>query len=693
MPSYTTADIRNVALVGHAGCGKTSLLEALLKEAGVIHQKGLVEAGTTVSDFTDEEKKTVYSIYPSFAHCDVHGAHMNFIDTPGYGDFVGQALSVLPAAETAAVVISATAGIEPQTRRMMERTADIGLARMIIVNKIDAEGVQLEELLENIRDTFGKECLPINLPAKDRAGVIDCFFNTEGESEFSSVAAAHQQIVEQVVEMDEDLMSVYLEQGEVKPEQLHEPFQKALSEGHLIPICFVSARSHADPQKSVGVKELLGVFAKLAPSPAEGPRRYFYKGATPETPLPYSSDPAGHLLAHVFSVTIDPYSGKVSVFRVHQGKIDGSTKVLVCNRNEGENKKVLKFNHMFRFQGKEHIDCTEVVPGDIAAIGRVDEIRRDAVLHENAAEEEVYIKTPVLPQPMYGLAVSTKERGDEQKISDALHKALEEDPSIKVVRDNVTHETVIYGVGELHLRMLLDRFRARYKLDLDTRPPKIAYRETISSKAEGHYRHKKQTGGAGQFGEVYIRLEPLPRGTGFEFVDAIVGGVIPNQFIPAVEKGVRAAMEHGILAGFPVQDVRVTLYDGKHHPVDSKEVAFTTAGRKAFQLAFMDARPQVLEPIVKVEITVPQGNMGDVNGDLSTRRGQIQDTEILSGGMACVKAQAPLAELSTYQNQLKSMTGGQGSFTMEFSHYDPAPELVAKAVLAQYSPKKEEDED
>ncbi len=693
MPSYSTADIRNIVLVGHAGSGKTSLLEAMLVEAGVLHQKGLVESGTTVSDFTDEEKKTGYSIFSATAHCTYDQRMLNFIDTPGYSDFVGQSAMALSAIETAAVVISATAGIEPVSRRMMERSAEAGLARMIIVNKIDAENVRLEELVHNIRETFGKVCLPVNLPAKDRSAVIDCFANTEGEAEFSSVADAHQQIVDQVVEVDEDLMNTYLEQGEVAPEQLQSAMVRALAEGHLVPICFVSSRIHTNPQVSTGVKELMNVLAQFAPSPVDGVKRYFYKGNAPEAPLAYSADPSGHLLAHVYSVSIDSFSGRVSTFRVHQGRIDSASKVFVCNRNDGEVKKALKFGHMFKFQGKEHVDCAEAIAGDIVGVARIDEIRRDGVLHDNPAEEDVYIRTPTLPQPMYGLAVSTKERGDEQKISEALTRALEEDPSLKVVRDNVTHETVVYGIGELHLRMLLDRFRARYKLDLDTRTPKIAYRETIAAKAESHYRHKKQTGGAGQFGEVYMRVEPLPRGTGFEFVDAIVGGVIPNQFIPAVEKGVKQALDQGVLAGFPVQDVRVVLHDGKHHPVDSKEIAFITAGRKAFQLGFMDAKPQLLEPIVKIEVTVPQSNMGDINGDLSTRRGQIQDTEILPGNMVSIRAQAPLAELSNYQNQLKSMTGGQGSFTMEFSHYDPVPDLIAKQVLAQAGPRKEEEED
>ena len=693
MPSYSTADIRNIALVGHAGSGKTSLLEAVLLEAGALHQKGTIEAGTTVSDFTDEEKKTGYSIFTSIAHCRYANRLLNFIDTPGFSDFVGQSLSVLPAADTACVVVSAPAGIEPFTRRMMEKAAEIGLARIIIVNKMDAENVHLEDLVGKIQETFGKECLPINLPNSDRTGVVDCFLNSSGETEFSSVTKAHQQIIDQVVEVDEELMSVYLEQGEVKPDQLQVAAVKALKEGHLVPICFVSARDHINPQSSTGIKELLQVLAEFAPSPVQGLRRYFYKASAPETPLPYEPDPAGHLLAHVFNVTIDAFTGKVSTFRVHQGRIDSSTKVLLCNKNEGEVKKALKFGHMFKFQGKEHVECPEAVAGDIVSIARIDEIRRDAVLHDHSAEEDVYIKTPAVPQPMYGLAVSTKERGDEQKISEALTRAVEEDPSLKVVRDNVTHETVLYGIGELHLRMVLDRFRSRYKLDLDTKPPKIAYRETIAGKAESHYRHKKQTGGAGQFGEVYMRLEPLPRGSGFEFVDAIVGGVIPNQFIPAVEKGIKQALEHGVLAGFPIQDLRATLHDGKHHPVDSKEIAFITAGRKAFQLGFMDAKPQLLEPIVKIEVIAPQSNMGDINGDLSTRRGQIQDTEILSGGMVSIKAQAPLAELSNYQNQLKSMTGGQGGFTMEFSHYEAVPEVIAKGLLAQFSPKRDEEED
>ncbi|MFW6060502.1 MAG: elongation factor G [Phycisphaeraceae bacterium] len=690
MPKYSTSDIRNVALVGHAGAGKTTLVEALMKTAGVIGAMGEVEKGDTLSDFTDEEKEHGHSLYNAIVHCDYDGAHINLIDTPGAPDFLGQPITSFPGVETAVVVIDAAAGIESVTRRLFQRIQERKLCCMIVINKMDAENTDLPGLVEQIRETFGSGCLPINLPAQNGKAVVDCFFNPSGESDFGSVEAAHTALVDQVVEVDEALMEKYLEQGEVQPEQLHEPFEQALREGHLVPICFTAAHPHNDPGNPVGIDELLNVFVKLAPNPTEGNPRPFIKGEENNgAEFHAEPDPKAHALAHVFNVRIDPFVGKLCAFRVHQGTITKDSQLYIGDPKAGESKRPFKVGHLFKMQGKEHAEIPDAIPGDIAAVAKVDEIHHDAVLHDHHDEDRIHLRPLTLPKPMQGLAVSPTKRGDEQKIADGLTKLQEEDPTFTVTRDATTKETVIHGLGDLHLRVILERLKHRYHVEVDTRPPKIAYRETITTNAEGHHRHKKQTGGAGQFGEVYLRIEPMERDAGFEFSNDIFGGAIPNQFIPAVEKGVREAMEEGAIAGYPLQDIKVSVYDGKHHPVDSKEVAFVTAGKRAFLDAVSKARPVLLEPMVEMEVTAPNDYMGDITGDLSGKRGRILGTEMLAGGQAMIRAIVPLSEVSNYQSQLKSMTGGQGNFTMELSHYDPAPSHIQEQIVAQHKPKAE----
>ena len=686
MPKYATSDIRNLILAGHAGTGKTTLTESLLHAAGAIGHIGSVEKGDTASDFTDEEKTHGHSLQSAVVHCDYQGKHINLIDTPGSTDFVGHAISVMPAAETLAVVVDAAAGIESMTRRMMDRAKDRNLCRMIIINKIDAENVDLAALVDAIRETFGNTCLPINLPTGGGTGVVDVFNKAQGDADFGTVEDAHTAIVDQVVEVDEALMEVYLEQGEVKPEQLHAPFEKALRQGHLVPICFTAARPHADHDKPVGVAELLDIIVHLAPNPAEGNPRPFIRDGDADNVIHAESAPDKHVLAHAFQVRIDPFVGKLSAFRVHQGTVTKDTQLHI-----GDSKKPFKVGHLFKLQGAKHVEIDIAVPGDIAAVAKVEEVRYDAVLHDSQEEADVRLKPLPFPEPMQGLAISPTRRGDEQKIADALTKFQEEDPCFKVTRDSVTKERVIHGLGELHLRVILEKLKNRYNVEVETKPPKIAYRETIQSKAEGHHRHKKQTGGAGQFGEVFLRVEPLERGSGFEFSNDVFGGSIPSQFIPAVEKGINQALEEGAIAGYPLQDIKVSVYDGKHHPVDSKEVAFVTAGKRAFIDAVRRAKPVLLEPLVNIEVTVPNQFMGDITGDLSGKRGRIQGTDMLPGDQALVKAVVPLAEVSNYQSQLKSVTGGQGSFTMEFDHFGPVPGNVQQQIVAVYKPKEQDD--
>jgi elongation factor G len=580
------------------------------------------------------------------------------------------------------VVINAQAGIERITQRMMAVAQDRQLCRLILVNKIDAEGVDLAGLTERIRDTFGSECLPINLPANGGRQVVDCFFQPSGSpTDFSSVAEAHGRIIDQVVEVDEELMELYLEQGqELQPEQLHDPFEKALREGHLIPICYISAETGA------GIPELLEILVRLMPNPAEGNPPPYMKGEGADMiPVAVSPDPNLHVLAHVFKVINDPFRGKLGIFRIHQGRITPNSQLFI-----GDARKPIKVNHLYRLHGNEQIEVPEGVPGDILAIARVDEVHFDAVLHDSHDEDHHHLKSMQCPVPLFGLAISPKKRGDEQKLADALHKLESEDPCFHVEHNLSTNETVMRGLGELHMKVLMRRLSDQFHVEVDTRPPRIPYRETITAKAEGHHRHKKQTGGAGQFGEVFLRIEPLARGGGFEFVDAVVGGVIPNQFIPSVEKGVRQIMDEGAVAGYPLQDIRVTLYDGKFHPVDSKDIAFVTAGRKAFLEAIDKARPAILEPIVKIRILAQNTAMGDLAGDLSSRRGRVLGSDAASMGQIAIDGEVPLAELDGYESRLKSLTGGEGTYSIELSHYEAVPANIQKQLQDAYQRNESE---
>ncbi len=681
--THSIKRIRTIALVGQAGAGKTTLAEALLARAGAIPAPGSGGRGTTVCDYTPLEKQLQHSLKLAVASFDFQETKIHLLDTPGYPDFLGHALPALAAVETAAIVINAQNGIEMMTGRFMQWAAKCGLDRLVVVNKIDAENLDLEGLLERIQQAFGKECLPLNLPAANHSRVSDCFFAPSGEADFSSVEEAHRKLIDQVVEVDEKLMERYLEKGEVTPEELHEPLERALREGHLIPVVFTSAKSGA------GVAELLEVVEKLLPNPAEGnPPAYLSTpaGGGAPTELQPVPDPAKHVLAHVFKIEIDPYIGRLAVFRMHQGRLTPGTQLYV-----GEGRKPIKPGHLYLLRGKTQTEVHEAIPGDICAIAKIDEIQFDHILHDAASDAQVHARPLELPTSVFGLAVQPRKRGDEQKVSDVLHKIMAEDPCFRIEHNAQANETVMRGLGEMHLRTVLEKMSSQYKIELDTRPPSIPYRETIATRAEGHSRHKKQTGGAGQFGEVYLKVEPLPRGTGFEFVDSVKGGSIPNQFIPSVEKGVRSVLDSGFVAGYPLQDVRVIVYDGKSHPVDSKDVAFMSAGRKAFLDALAKARPIVLEPIVNVEIVAPEERMGDIAGELSGHRGQIKGSDAPRPGLVQITAQAPLSELEHFPARLKSITAGHGSYSLEFSHYEPAPPQLQQKLVAAHRPAAAEE--
>ena len=671
---HTTQDIRNIVFTGHTGAGKTSLIEALLFQAGETTQAGVIEKGNTVTDCDPLEQQHQHSLYVSVATAHHAGCHINLIDTPGHPDFQGQILTALSAADTVAVVINAAAGIEPMSRKVMEWVSYLHLPCMVVINRIDAAPDKLEKCLQEITDVFGRECLPLELPVNQAAQVVEVYDQASGTADFSSVADAHTALIEQVVEANESAMEHYLEEGAVPAAELHDAFEQALRDNHLIPVCFTSART------GTGIAELLAIIAKLAPNPLEATPHPFIRHQGTKTVETWATpDPEKPLLAHVFHVEFDAFVGKLALLRVHQGSLKLGSQVLI-----GAEGKPVKISHLYRLQGKERIPVTQAIAGDICAVAKIGEIEPDTILHERHEDDGIEISGMTLPTPLVGLALRAKKRGDEQKLSEVLHKLVAEDPCLRIEYDTAANETVLRGLGDLHLRIALERMDKQYHVEVEAAPPRIPYRETITKSVQTQYRHKKQSGGAGQFGEVQLEVEPLERGAGFEFVNRIVGGAISGSLIPAVEKGVRQVLASGAVSGHPLMDIRVTLLDGKMHSVDSKEIAFVVAGRKAFIQAVAEANPIILEPLVDLEVTVPAAAMGDISGDLATRRAQIHDAQADAAGNMIIQAKVPLAELDDYASRLNSLTGGEGSWAIQFSHYEPTTEKTQQALMAQH---------
>lgn len=669
-------DFRNVALLGHGGAGKTSLSEAILHKAGVINRLGSVDEKNTVSDFDDEEKNRGHSIYSSLLYFSHAGKTINLIDTPGYPDFIGAALMSIPAADTAVIVISASAGIEINTRKLFAAASTAGKARIIVINKIDAENADLKELVGQIQESFGPQCRPANLPSSDKKTIVDCIRNKTGQSPVMDVAQAHTELLESIIEADDQLMESYLSGETISDEKISEVFVKALVSGTVIPILFTNAKSE------IGIAELMDMLALYAPSPAEAKPPVLIDG---DKKVEINPDPNGPFAGLVFRVGFDARSNmKYASIRIFSGKLDSSTQLFV-----GDARKAIRPGHPLKMLGGEIKEVEAGTCGDIITLTKIDELSHGLLVHDGKFSGK--FELPAIPKPMFSLALEPISRNDENRLSSALDKLCEEDVCFKVNRDPQTKELVISGLGDLHLRIMLAKMENRYKVSVHTKPPKIPYRETITAKAEGHYRHKKQTGGAGQFGEVFLRVEPAPRDSDPPLIFSwdIYGGTIPGQFEPAILKGIQDVMESGIVAGFPMQDIKVSIYDGKHHPVDSKEVAFRTAGKGAFIDALEKAKPVLLEPIVNMEITVPAENMGDITGDMASRRGRVTGQEMLPGGMVLIRAQVPLSEVANYNSQLKSVTGGQGSYSMELSHYEPTPPNIQQQVVAQYKKEKQ----
>ncbi len=674
----STGDIRNIILLGHGGSGKTSLAEAILHTTGASNRLGSVDEKTSICDYYEEEKEHQHSIASAIVHTAYNGKAINIIDTPGYPDFIGPAIKAIPAAETAVIVISASAGIETNTRKMFQLATKADMPRVIVINKIDADNIDLPGLLKNIRETFGPQCRCANLPSADKKSVIDCIENESGESPLMDVGPAHTELIESVIEVDDELMESYLGGEEISSEKISSVFVEALKAGTIIPVVFTNSRGE------IGVNELLDIIVKYTPSPQQAKAASLKDG---EKTTELRADASGPLAGLVFRIGFDPRSNmKYSAIRLFSGTIKSDTNIF---RND--EKKGIRPGHILKPQGGENKETAAGIAGDIITLAKVEELKIGDVVHDGKAAGR--FDMPAVPEPMYSLALEPATRGDEQKIGTAIDKLCEEDPCFKVLRDQQTKELVISGLGDLHLRVILEKMERNFKLSVNTKEPKIPYRETITAKAEGYYRHKKQTGGAGQFGEVYLRVEPAERDSDppLDFSWDIFGASIPGQYEPAVHKGIKDVMQSGVVAGFPLQDIKVSVYDGKHHPVDSKEVAFRAAGKGAFIDAIQRAKPVLLEPIVNMEITVPSENMGDITGDLASKRGRVQGQDMLAGNFIVIKAQVPLSEVTQYNSQLKSVTGGRGSYSMALSHYELVPSNVQQQVVAAYAKKKQGD--
>lgn len=691
------ADIRNLAVCGHGGSGKTTLVDQLLVKSGAVSSQPSVDTGTSICDFDEEEKHHKHSIEAAVTHLDHAGKHFNLIDTPGYPDLVGQMIGSLRAVETALIAIDAHAGIKVNTRRAWNEAEKAGCAKILVLTKLDTDNIDFPELIASIKESFGNGCVPLNVPLgiSDSLCGVASTLNVPDDVDGAAIDPneINEALIESIIEVDEEVMERYFE-GEIpSEEELAKLMVTAMTSGSLTPIVCVSAKN------DIGIAELLDILAKEALPPTAISRTATKDGDTitlkPEADAP--------LAAQVFRTRIDPFVQKLSFIRIYAGTLQKDATVPTPAARKG-----VKIGPLLEVQGAETSPIDSAGPGEIVAIAKCEDF------HTGTSLGEVELPPLKFPTPMVGLAIMPKARGDEVKLSGALHKITEEDSTIHLDHDPETKEMVLTGMSELHLTLIQERLKRRDKVEVDTKEPKIPYRETIQANGEGSYRHKKQSGGSGQFAEVHIRMFPLPEGTdideyctkdrfphlkhphyheksNFLWVDSVVGGAIPGNFMPAIEKGFLERLRQGVVAGYPVQNVCVEVHFGKDHPVDSNETAFKMAASKAFAQVFKESRPGLLEPMVNMHITVPADNVGDVSSDLSGRRGQMVGMEQAGGGMTTVEAKAPLAEVSTYARTLSSMTGGQGSYAMEFAHYEVVPGNVQQEIIANAKLQDEED--
>jgi elongation factor G len=686
MKVYDAPGIRNVALVGHGGCGKTSLASALLFDMGAVNRLGRVEDGTTVTDFDPDEIERRISLQTALAFGEWKKTKVNLLDAPGYANFLSEAQAALRVADAAIVVVDAVSGAEVQTHKVWSYAEEYGLPRIVVVNRMDRDRASFTRTLDSLQGAFGRGAVPIAIPLGEEKGFVGItdlltekadVYRDDQSGKFEAVEVPEEfremertlrdKLVEMVAEGNEQLLEEFFEKGTLPQDDLVKGLRQGVLAGRIFPVLPVSA------SRNIGVQPLLDAIVDLVPSPAErgeiegtepGTGKTVTRRATAEAPLS----------AFVFKTVADPHAGRISLFRVYSGTFKSDTTVWNASRDAAE-----RVGHLELLEGKNQTVVPEVQAGDLGAVAKLKETQTGDTLCDKT--HPVVFPALVFPEPATTFAIEPKTRGDDDKISAALHRLLEEDPVLRVSRDAQTHEMLLSGMGQLHIEVVVNKLKKRYKVEVNLKKPKIPYRETIKAAAEGHGRHKKQTGGHGQFGDCKIRMKPLPRGADFHFVDDIFGGSIPKNFIPAVEKGIQDARTRGILGGFPMVDFQVELFDGQYHDVDSSEMSFKIAGSLAFKDAVAKCRPTLLEPVMKVEIAVPEEYAGSVMGDLSSRRGRPQGMEP-RGSQQVIKAEVPLAEMLSFDADLTSMTGGRGSYHMEMSHYDEVPGHLQEKIVA-----------
>lgn len=678
-------DIRNTILLGHSGCGKTSLVELLLVAAGRIPKMGSIAEGTTISDYSEDEKERKCSINSSLAAFTYSGKKINIIDTPGYTDFIGEMIGGLRAVEASIIVVDATGGVEIGTERSQRMTCEKSVPSMFFINKFDKEHADLGRCMDGITKKFRKSCVLVQYPVgqeKQFRGVVN-LITREGMDalsgdEKSAAQAAIDTLMEAVAETDDALLETYLEKGELSVDVLKTALKKAIADGRVHPIMIGSAT------KNIGGRELLDFIVNYLPSPMDKPQVEAVRPGTEgaervsvklDTNQPFS--------ALVFKTLSDPFMGQISIFKVFSGKLQSHAGFYNSNRSSKE-----KIGQIFTLLGKQQVTVEEVQAGDIACVSKLKETHTgDTICDE---KNPVQFADLNLPEPSIAFSLKPHTGADEDKIATALHKLTAEDPTFKITRDEQTREVIAHGMGDLHITMMINRMKMRNGVQVDVGTPKVAYKETITSRGDAMYRHKKQSGGSGQFAEVSLKVEPIERGKGFEFVNEVVGGAIPRPFVVSCEKGIRTALSSGPLAGFPVVDVRAIIYDGKTHPVDSKDIAFQAAAKHAFREAMTKSRPVILEPVMDVDISVPDEYMGSIAGSLNARRGRVMGMEP-GEGVQTIKAKIPLEEMYKYVNELKSITGGRGTYTMTFSHYDAVPSTIAQAIVEKAKLNRKEE--
>lgn len=684
MKVYDASSLRNIALVGHSGSGKTQLTSAILSDAGMVNRFGKVDEGTSITDFDEEEIARKHTLSASLAYAEWNRQKVNIIDTPGIGNFISDARSALHVVDTAVVVVDAVAGVMVQTEKVWEIASELGLPRLLVVNRLDRERASLERTLQSLRESLSRAAVPIQLPiGEEKAfrGVVDLVTRKayvsagDGSGKFkeeavpadmaSAVDHARESLIEMVAESDEHLMEKFFEAGTLTDEEMVTGLHKAMAAGTLFPVVCTSAIAN------IGVPQLLDTVLAMVPSPAERP---FQARDLAGNAVARTADDKAPATAFVFKTIADPFAGRITLFRVVSGTLKSDSAIHNRSRDLPE-----RLGSLQLLQGKTPAAVPELRAGDIGSVAKLkDTLTNDTI--GDKSDPLVFAAIP-FPEPVLSYAIEPKSRGDEDKISTSMHRLEEEDPTIRYSRDPQTKELLLSGQGQVHIEVTVAKLKRRFGVDVNLKPPRIPYRETIKASTEAHGRHKKQTGGHGQFGDCKIRVEPLARGADFEFVDDIFGGAIPRQFVPAVEKGIQDARTRGYLAGYPMVDFRVTVFDGSYHDVDSNELSFKMAGSLAFKDAMSRARPTILEPVMTVEVYAPSDFAGDLMGDLNGRRGRIAGMDT-RGSMTIIKAQVPMAEMLTYEQHLTSATGGRGSYHMEYSHYDEVPSHLQTKIIA-----------